>query len=190
MDAFLLSILLCLLLESAGKLTVLFDALRARYGNALSVTAGLAIALATNAAISAAAGAYIATMLTPEARRLFLSLALAGAAVALIMRTGRVDILQGWRLGPFLTSTLGLFILAFGESAQFIIVGLAAAYADPWMAGTGGWLGSIGACLLMPVLRAATPDLHRGGKWLRRCGAVLLLSSAFVMAMSALRLIA
>src|SRR3546814_8091703 len=67
----------------------------------------LAAALA-NAAIGAAAGAFIAPMLGTDGRLLFLALALIFLAAGMFWPTKQPDPLANWRLGPFLTSALGL----------------------------------------------------------------------------------
>ena len=49
----------------------------------------------------------------------------------------------GWRLGAALTSLIGLFILAFGDGVQFIVVTLAARTPVPALAAVGATLGSL-----------------------------------------------
>lgn len=186
MDALLLAFFLSCIAESGGKQPELFRVLHARYRGGIAVLAGAILALAVNAGIAAWAGGMIGAMLTPEARTLFLALALAAAGIGLFLAGRPPDPLERWRAGPFLTSLGGLFILGFGESGSFLVAGIAASRADPWMAGAGGFLGGLAACLGPLAAGAAMPD--RARKIIRSGAAVILLLIAFAIATSALRL--
>jgi Ca2+/H+ antiporter, TMEM165/GDT1 family len=189
MDALLLSLMLCLVVGSAGKTPIVVAALYRRYGNSSALAAGVALGLGTSTAVAAIAGAFIAERLTPEARSLFFALSLASAALGLLFGATRIDRLNGWRLGPFFTGAIGLFILGFGgESAPFLIAGVAALRADPWMAGTGGWFGGMIACLLLPRIVNMDEGMMRK-KFSRISVALILMALAFAAAMSALRLL-
>jgi len=187
MDALLIALLLTLLVEAGGRLPPLYAALKRRYEGSVAVTAGMIVAMAANAAIGAMAGGLIASMLSPEARNLFWALALAGAAGGLLWRgKGLEKELSGWRVGALPTSALGLFLLGFGEAPAFLIAGIAASRADPWMAGIGGTLGGVGAMLAMGSIgKEIPPRLLKGG---RIALALFLLLCAFIIAMNALRL--
>ena len=177
MDAFLLSLMLCLLVESASETPRLAWALRQRYNHSLGVTLGVMLGLGANAAVAAVAGKMIAGMLTSEARDL-------------MFRARRVDRLAGWKLGAFLTSALGFFILGFGESASFLIAGIAAARADPWMAAVGGGAGTMIACLVLPHIVETQTRLSMTWVKASRIGAaIMLMLAAFFVAMGALRLL-
>lgn len=186
MDALLIAFFLSLIAESGGKLPLLFRALHARYPDGAAVIVGMVLAVGANAAIAAWAGGAIGAMLTPEARRLFLALALVAAGAGLLFAGRSPDMLAGWRAGALLTSAAGLFILGFGESGSFLVVGVAAARADPWMAGAGGMLGGIAACLVPLLAGAVMPE--KGRKALRIAMGVILILLGFAIAMSALRL--
>ena len=53
------------------------------------------------------------------------------------------DRLERWRLGAAATSLLGLFILAFGDGVQFIVLTLSARAELVWLAPLGATLGSL-----------------------------------------------
>lgn len=190
MDALLLSLILCALVEGAGNTTRRYAGLCARYGprGFAAVTAGMTLACAANALIAALAGLWIAPMLTPEARGLFLGAALAMAGAGLIAGAARAadrrDAENDTARAPLVVATTSLFIVGISGSAPLLIAALATYFADPWMAGIGGALGSIGGCMAG----------HRMGhaSWMRIAymgmGCVYLLC-AFGMAMSGLRLI-
>lgn len=187
MDALLIAFFLSLIAESGGKQPELFRALHVRYRGGTGVVAGMILAIGANAAIAAWAGGMIGDMLTPEASTLVLALALAGAGTGLFFAGRPPDDLAGWRAGAFLTSMAGLFISGFGESGSFLVAAVAASRADPWMAGAGGMLAGVAACLGRAAVGQVLPD-----RWLDagRVGAgIVLLLIGFAVAMSALRLL-
>ncbi|WP_022682403.1 TMEM165/GDT1 family protein [Sphingobium bisphenolivorans] len=186
MDALLIALLGCLAGEMGDKGQRLALALSTRFDRNGAVIAGLAVAAMANAAIGAAAGSLLASMLGSDARLLFLALALLflGAGMCWPVRTP--DPLTDWRLGPFLTSALGLFILGFGEGAQFLILGLTVRTADPLLAASGGAIGIIAASLPVILLRERMFQLPLRG--LRYAGGALILLAALLTGVSALHL--
>lgn len=188
MDALFLSFFLCALTEAFGAVPLLFAQLGKRFGNGPVLWGALLAATGANAAIAALAGSLIVPMLTPEARALFLALALAAGALPLMRKAALSDSLAGWRIGAFPTIALGLFILGFGESPTFLVAGIAAAYADPWMAGIGGCLGSAAACIALSAVSFPDP-LPRSVSIIRWGVAFTILIVALLIAMSALRLL-
>lgn len=187
MDTLLLALLACLLGETAGRAQSLIGALHGRFGRPAPLLFGAALAAMANAALAATVGAWIAPMLGLDARRLLLALALIAAGAAMLWRTRPPDPLAGWRIGPFLTATLGLFILELGESASFLITGLAVAHGEPLWAGAGGAIGLFAAAWAAVVLG---PDLFSapGWRWLRRGGGALFAIIGVIMGMRALGL--
>lgn len=187
MDALLIAFFLNLLAEAGGRVPSVYRALLGRYRATALVVTGMVAALAANAAAGAVAGGMIAGMLTPEARSLFQALTLAGAGIGLLWTGRGTDDLSGWRLGPLLTAALGLALLGFGEGPAFLTAGVAAARADPWMAGIGGAAGGIAACLLIAAAGDALP--RRAIAAFRKGVGILFLIAAFPIAMTALRLV-
>lgn len=186
MDALLIAFFLNLVAEAGGRTPILYQTLRQRYEGSALVLAGMLIALGANAAIGAFAGDRISVMMTPEARRLFFAVTLAGGAIGLLWINRGLDNLAGWRIGAFPTTLLGLFILGFGEGPAFLTAGVATTRAHPALAAIGGALGGIAAVLAMEALRGQAID-----RWMKpfRIGtAILFLLIAFVIAMTALRL--
>ncbi|MET0250023.1 MAG: TMEM165/GDT1 family protein [Sphingobium sp.] len=154
---------------------------------------GLVIAAATVALLgagllAAAAGALLAPRLTPEARQLFLALALLFQGGGALFPVKPPDRLVGWRLGAALTSLIGLFILAFGDGVQFIVLALAARAQLPWLAAIGAMLGSLAVIAPAAILGEAgwtgLPLVT-----LRRIIGVLFVLAAIGLGLSALRLI-
>ena len=154
MDALLFAFICCLLIEAGGRMQLLALAFATRWPRHFSaIFWGIALAAIANAAISGAAGAYIAPLLTANARSLFLALALASASLSLFARIKAPDPLTGWRIGPFLTALLGMFILGFADSSQFMVLAFTVRTADPVLAAAGGAAGVILACLPVLVFR-------------------------------------
>jgi putative Ca2+/H+ antiporter (TMEM165/GDT1 family) len=181
MDALLTALLGCFLAEIGDKNQLLVLALAARFGRDGAMIAGIFIAAAANAAIAAAAGAFLAPMLGSDARLLFLALALLFLGIGLLWPVKPPDPLVGWPTGPLLTSALGLFILGFGDGSQFLILGIATRTADPILAGIGGAL--VPAVLLRERLLRVVPV-----RAIRYGGAAVTLILAAALAISALQL--
>lgn len=188
MDALLLSLILCALVEGAGNTARRYVGLVARFGHDGTgwVTAGMVAACAANALIAALAGLWIAPMLTPEARALFLAAGLMMAGGGLLFVSRRFDSMEGGATvrAPLLIVLVTLFITGISGSAPLLIAAIAVYFADPWMAGIGGALGSVAGCFAGSVAKEVV--------WIRAgrfgIGALLMLG-AFGMAMDALRLI-
>src|SRR3546814_543535 len=142
-----------LLAETGDRGQLLAHALAERFRRDGAVIAGIVAAALANAAIGAAAGAFIAPMLGTDGRLLFLALALIFLAAGMFWPTKQPDPLANWRLGPFLTSALGLFILGIGDGAQFLILGIAVRTADPFLAAAGGAIGIIAPPVPVILLR-------------------------------------
>lgn len=187
MDALLIALLACLLGEMGDRSQMLCVALAERFRRDSLIIAGMIVATACNAALSAFAGNMIAHLLAPNARNLFLALGFLAGGITMLMPTKAPDALAGWRIGAFGTSALGLFILGFGESAQFLIIGIAAAWADPVFAGIGGALGIIIACTLAVMLGSTLATLLPL-RLIRRGAAMLFLLTGGIAAVRALGL--
>lgn len=185
MDALLTALLGCLLGEMGDKSQLLLIALAARFSRNGAIIAAIVVAAIANAAISAAAGAFIAPMLATNARILFLALALIFLGGGLLVRVRQPDLLENWRLGAFLTSALGLFILGFGDGPQFLILGVATRTGDPVLAAVGGAIGVIvaqtAAILMRERLLAVLPV-----RAIRLGGALVLLTLGAIVAARAI----
>ena len=159
-----------------------------RYRAPGRVIAAAALALLAAGLLAALAGSLLAPRLTPEAKQLFLALALLFQSAGAVFPVRPPERLAGWRLGALPTSLLGLFILAFGDGVQFIVLALAARATLPWLAAIGATLGSLAvigpAALLGEAQWAALPLAT-----LRRIIGALFVVAALGLGLSALRLI-
>lgn len=159
-----------------------------RYREPGLVIAMAALALLGAGLLAAAAGALLAPRLTPEAKQLFLALALlfqGGGALFPVKAPERLD---RWRIGAAATSLAGLFILAFGDGVQFVVLALAARTDLPWLAAIGATLGSLAVIVPAAVLGergwTALPLVT-----MRRIIAALFIVAALWLGLGALRLI-
>ncbi len=117
-----------------------------RYRDPRIVLLAAALALGVNNAVGVVGGMLVAALLTPNAKLLLLALALVLAGISTGIRGKSPDRLEGWRLGAFGTSALGLTILAFGDRMQFVTAALAARSPVPWLAAVGATLGALAVC--------------------------------------------
>lgn len=175
------------LAQATDRTPLLAAILADRYGR-LPVLLGAVAALALGHGVAAAGGALVAPMLTPNARQLLLALALIFAGVSAPFPGRSPDRLAGWRLGALATSFLGLVIMAFGDSAQFITAAAAARSPVPPLAAVGATLGSLAVVVPAAMLGEAgwqRLPLRR----LRLAIAGLLLVTGTILALGALSLV-
>ena len=159
-----------------------------RYKTPGTLLVAAAIALAANNAVGVAGGLLVATLLTPEAKQLLLALALVLAGASVSVRGKAPERLAGWRLGGFLTSLLGLLILAFGDRMQFVTAALAARSVLPWLAAVGATMGAMAVCAPAILLGEA--------RWqalplapVRIASGVILAITGVILGLGAVRLI-
>lgn len=159
-----------------------------RYAKPAPVILAAALALLAASLVACAGGLLLADKLTPEAKRLFLALALLLQGASGLFPVKSPDRLAGWRLGAFGTSFIGLLIPLFGDGLQFIVLALAAQSALPVAAALGATLGAVA------VISAAAMLGERG--WtrfpqaaLRRAASALFVVSGAWTGLSALGLV-
>jgi putative Ca2+/H+ antiporter (TMEM165/GDT1 family) len=188
MDALMAALVAAALAQVGDRPAWLASILSDRYRAPGLVIAAAAAALLGAGLLAAAAGALLAPRLTPEAKQLFLALALLFQGVGVLFPVKPPDRLAGWRLGAAPTSLLGLFILAFGDGVQFIVLALAARAQLPWLAAIGATIGSLAviapAAILGETGWTALPLVA-----LRRIIGVVFVLAALGLGLSALRLI-
>ncbi|WP_184053437.1 TMEM165/GDT1 family protein [Sphingomonas aerophila] len=152
MDALMAALVAAALAHVGDAPATLAAILADRFRKPGLVILAAAIALAAASAIAVAAGMLLAPLITPKAKLLMLALALALQGGGALFPAKAPDRLQGWRLGAFATSLLGLFIQFFGDGIQFVVVVLAARSPVPALAGVGATLGALVAIAPAAVL--------------------------------------
>ncbi len=186
MDAFLLPLLAAALAEIGDKTMLLTIALAVRFRRPGAVFGGVVAAAIANAAIAAAGGAAVATLVGHRAIALMLALALLAAAAGSVRGAKAPDPLEGWRLGPFPTAAAGLFILEFGDKTQFLTFAFAAQDGAPILTALGA---AIGVILTGAVAIVLGCELRRRLRPYRLAAAVLLGVSGLAAGLGALQLI-
>jgi Ca2+/H+ antiporter, TMEM165/GDT1 family len=188
MDSLLATLFSVLIAEIGDRPQILAAALALRFGNDRMVIWALALATALNCAISAVAGSVIEQWISEDPLRLFNGLAYVSAGVAMLWWRRPVDLLTGWKIAPFLTAFLGLFILQFGDKAQFIIAANAAMTPHWAFTAFGGWLGVMAAVVPAIVLKEKLATLLPLPS-IRKAGGVLLLLWGVYQALRAWRIL-
>lgn len=129
MDAFLVSTGIVALAEIGDKTQLLAFLLAARFRRPVPIVLGILVATVANHAVAAAVGAWISTMLGPEAMRPILGISFLAMA-AWTMVPDKLDdgdtSLAGY--GVFLTTLVAFFIAEMGDKTQVATVALAARY--------------------------------------------------------------
>lgn len=187
MDALMAALVAAALAQIGDRPAWLAAILADRYRTPFLVTLAAMMALIAASGLAAAAGAALAPMLTPAARQALLALALILQGGGATLPVKAPDRLQGWRLGAFATSVAGLFILAFGDGLQFVLLALAARSA-PWLAATGGVIGSM-VVLAPAVILGEQVWTRLPLRPIRMGVAVLFLLTGATLGLGALRLI-
>ncbi|CAN5535798.1 hypothetical protein BH10PSE14_BH10PSE14_13100 [soil metagenome] len=145
-------------------------------------------ALATGFAIVAIGGALIGARLTPEARQLFLAVALLNAGISAFFPIKPPNRLDGWRVGAAATTYFGVFILAVGGRTQFIVMALAERGTAPALAAVGATLGGV-AVIVLAALSGEAARRTLPITALRFVTGIALCVIGAILALGALRLI-
>jgi putative Ca2+/H+ antiporter (TMEM165/GDT1 family) len=189
MDALLLALLLTLMLDQGSGTQRLVAHMSDTGAPTMSHIVGLGLMTAINAIVAAGFGAVMAAILMPDARLLFLAVALMIGAVGLLTSSLRKpperDALQrrtGFR-------TLCAFLLRRGgENGAFAVAGVAAFTDAPILAAIGATVG--GWVALVPPLALGTIfTRHDMLRLFQLLSGAILLCVAITCAASALRLL-
>lgn len=187
MDALVPAFIAALLCQATDRASWLTALLADRFGRPGMVALAALLVAATLSSLAAWGGSLLAPMLTPNARQLFLALALLMGGTSLLPLKAP-DRLQGWRIGSFLTALIGLLVLGMGDRTQFFTIALAVRTPMPVFAAIGA---TAGACVIHTVAAYAGETLWRQLPLypLRLGAGVLSLVAGAVLALGALRLI-
>jgi putative Ca2+/H+ antiporter (TMEM165/GDT1 family) len=188
MDALMAALVAALVVEATDRTPWLIAILADRFEKRATVVIAAVFALAVGFALVAVGGALVGARLIPEARQLFLAVALLNAGITAFWPIKPPDRLAGWRLGAAATTFFGVFILAFGGRTQFIVMALAERGAEPVLAAIGATIGAIAVVVLAALsgeaARRALPITA-----LRLVTGVVLTVTGVILALGGLRLI-
>lgn len=150
MEALVTCLLLTALVQMGDRSQLLCAALSLRFAATWQLIAAVLLASGVNAGLAAFGGVVLGDWISRDALRLFYALSLLFAGAGMLAWRRPVDVLEGWRIGPFMTTLLGILILQFGDKGQFIIAATAARSHDLLWPLLGGWAG--GALGLLPAV--------------------------------------
>lgn len=177
-----------LLAQATDRTPWLAAILATRFARPGAVILGTGLALAIGNAVAAACGMLIAPHMSPNARDLFLAVALVFAGAACLVPVKRPERLDGWRIGAFATSLFGIGILALGDRSQFITMAITARSPSPVLAAIGATIGSL-AVNIPAILAGEDARRHFPVTAARYAVAALFLIAGCIFALGAIRLI-
>ncbi len=182
MPAFFLTMMACLVVTLAGREQVRTARLSAALGGTTSLLVivwGCAVA---TSAIAAWAATLIAPMMPPEAKQMFVAIALLLSALELaFLRAGPQPQEPTRSAGAI---AIVMFAAQLTDAARFLVVALTLQTGEPALAAAGGALGS-GVALTVAVLAAGEWEARVPQKWLAWGFGGVLALVAVIMGMSA-----
>ncbi len=177
LEAFLTSTLLVAIAEIGDKTQLLSFALTARLQRPRAIIAGIFVATLFNHAIAGAAGAWIASVVSPETMRLITAGAFAIFGLWAVKPDTLDDDIPTDNRGAFLTTVVAFFVAEMGDKTQFATIALAARYDSLASVVVGTTLGmmiaNVPAVLLGQKLATRVPAAA-----MRKLAAALFLATA------------
>jgi putative Ca2+/H+ antiporter (TMEM165/GDT1 family) len=177
-----------LLAQATDRTPWLAAILSTRFARPGAVILGTATSLAIGNAVAAAGGMLIAPHMSPNARDLFLAVALIFAGGACLVPIKPPERLDTWRIGAFATSLLGILILAAGDRSQFLTMAITARSPSPVLAAVGATIGAL--AVNVPAILAGERARRKMPITAMRFGvAAVFLVYGIVLGLGAIRLI-
>ncbi|WP_288016364.1 TMEM165/GDT1 family protein [Blastomonas sp.] len=143
MEAFVTTLLLTAIVQTGDRSQLLCAGLAMRFDRRAPLIAAVAAASVAGAAIAAIGGQVVGDWISRDALSLFYALSLLFAGLGMLGWRRPVDLLKGWRIGPFFTTLFGVMILQFGDKGQFIVAATAARSHDALWPLLGGAAGTV-----------------------------------------------
>lgn len=144
MEAFLVSTGIVALAEMGDKTQLLSLVLAAKFRRPLPIILGILVATLLNHALAGAVGAWLTTLLGPDALRWILGLSFLAMAVWIMipdqLDEGESEVSKH-RYGIFVTTVVVFFLAEMGDKTQIATVALAAQYASLLWVVAGTTLG-------------------------------------------------
>ena len=145
MEAFLISTGIVALAEIGDKTQLLAFILAARFKKPLPIIAGIFCATIVNHGLAGALGAWITTVVSPDAMRWILGISFIGMAIWTMIpdkiEEEETHVAKKW--GVFGATLITFFLAEMGDKTQIATVALAAHYAAPLMVVIGTTLGML-----------------------------------------------
>ena len=130
MEAFFVSTAIVALAEMGDKTQLLSLVLAARFRKPWPIVLGILVATLVNHALAGAVGAWVTTLIGPQALRWILGLSFIAMASWMLIpdKLDETETGSGTRWGVFATTTLAFFLAEMGDKTQIATVMLAAKY--------------------------------------------------------------
>jgi len=142
MESLLVSTGLVALAEIGDKTQLLALLLAARFRKPLPIILGILAATLANHALAGALGAWLTSVLQPEALRWILGLSFIAMALWMLVPDTLDDVNPAvTRFGVFGTTLVTFFLAEMGDKTQVATVALAARYSALWLVVLGTTLG-------------------------------------------------
>jgi putative Ca2+/H+ antiporter (TMEM165/GDT1 family) len=144
MEAFLVSTGLVALAEIGDKTQLLAFLLAARFRKPLPICLGIFIATVVNHAGAGALGAWLTTLISPQALRWILGVGFVAMAVWMLIPDqidDEVEGSSGRKLGVLGTTIVAFFLAEMGDKTQIATVAMAARFHELWAVVAGTTLG-------------------------------------------------
>ena len=184
MEAFLISTGVVALAEMGDKTQLLALVLAARFRKPWPIVFGILVATLVNHALAGAVGAWLTTVIGPDALRWILGVSFILMALWMLVPDKLdEDMAQQPRFGVFLTTVVVFFLAEMGDKTQIATVMLAARYPD--------YLVWVVAGTTFGMMLANAPVVWLGERITRRVPirTVHLVSAALFAGMGALALL-
>ena len=159
-----------------------------RYRQPGIVILGTAIAIALGNTLAAVGGVLVAHQMSPNAKDLFLGMALIFGGVAAFWPIKPPERLEGWKIGAFMTTLTGVFVLALGDRSQFLTAAITARSPAPALAAVGATIGAL--AVNIPAILAgedARKKLHVTG--FRIAVGIVFVFTGLLLGLGAIRVI-
>lgn len=145
MDALLVSTAAVAIAEIGDKTMLLALFLAARYRQPWAIVLGIAVATVANHAVAGWAGAWLASLASPEVLKWAVVACFAAVALWTLVpdKLDEDEAPKPSRFGAFLATTLAFFVVEIGDKTQIATVVLAAKYEPLWQVVAGTSLGML-----------------------------------------------
>lgn len=188
MDALMAALVAALMAQATDRTPWLAAILSTRFARPGAVILGTGLALAIGNAVAAAGGMLMTAHMSPNARDLFLAVALIFAGAGCLVAIKPPERLDGWKIGAFATSLFGVAILAAGDRSQFLTLAITARSPSPALAAIGATIG--GLTVNVPAILAGEKARRRLPITpVRLAVAAIFLIFGIYLALGAIRLI-
>lgn len=185
MDALMAALVACFACQLSDRLAWAASAQATAHGRPGSVLLAVVLALSVANGLAGAGAALIAPLLTPNARALFLALALGSAALGGL--TAPKPPSPQSRLGPFAASLAAGLALGLGDRSQFLAMAFGVR-SSPVFAAIGATLGGTAGCAFA-ILGGTAVAARLRAPAVRLPIAGVLLIAGIAAALSAFRLV-